>query len=62
MAIPCHLWPRFQCDEMGGEAWHAAVVSSTQRTALVSFTRAKTRDGRRYEDIRLPLTSIRSIV
>ena len=52
-------WPAYACEEHEGQGWEATVRSATGRTAMVSFTRARTVDGRRYEDTRIPLTLLR---
>ena len=62
MAVPRSMWPTYECDEMGGEAWLATVLSSTGLTALLRFAHAKTPAGRAYEDVRLPLGALRLTV
>ena len=61
VAVPSTLWPAYTCDEMGGEAWLATVLSSTGITARVRFVHAKTPTGRSYEDVRLPLEELRLV-
>ena len=52
--IPSSIWPDYICNELGGVGWAATVVSYTSSTAVVRFSAARTRDGRPYEDHRLP--------
>jgi hypothetical protein len=61
VAIPSSLWPDHPCTEMGGLAWHAQIISTTSSTALVKFTKAQTRTGQRYQDVRLQLGALRTI-
>ena len=61
VAVPSAMWPAYTCDEMGGEAWLAIVLSSTGLTARVRFAHAKTPTGRDYEDVRLPLGALRRV-
>ena len=61
VAVPSTLWPTYTCDEMGGEAWLATVLSSTGITARVRFAHTKTPTGRDYEDVRLPLGVLRLV-
>ena len=59
--VPRALWPQYTCNENGGAGWSATVVAFGGSTAVVSFTVATTADGRRYEDERLPLASLRKV-
>ena len=52
------LWPRYPCTEHGGTGWEAVVVHATSATAVVSFTFARTRDGRNYQNERVPLAHL----
>ena len=61
VAVPRTPWPDYECDEMGGEAWRAIVVSSTGHTAVVEFVRARSKSGRAYKDVRLPLCALHLI-
>ena len=61
MAVPREIWPAYECQEMGGTAWHATVVTATGHTAVVRFLHAKTATGRDYQDVRLPLAALRWI-
>ena len=61
VAVLRATWPRYACKEMAGKAWHATVVSRTTGAATVRFTNNCARDGRRYEDVRLPLEALRLI-
>ena len=49
------------CNENGGAGWSATVVSFCGSTAVVNFTTAATAAGQRYEDERLPLSSLRKV-
>ena len=51
--VPATLWPNYVCQELGGAGWAARIRSVTKYTALVSFTYARTRDGRPYQDERV---------
>ena len=44
--MPRTLWPDDECNEMGGEAWHATVISSTSLTAVVEFAKARSKCSR----------------
>ena len=61
VAVPRALWPDDECNEMGGEAWHATVISSTGLTAVVEFAKARSKSGHAYKDVRLPLCALRLI-
>ena len=61
VAVLRQTWPSYVCKEMGGLAWHAKIISVARTTALVSFTHARARDGRRYEDERLPWEALRAV-
>ena len=52
--VPNTVWPAYRCTEHGGKGWDATVVSVTRLTAVVRFQYAHTRDGRPYQDERLP--------
>ena len=52
------LWPRDPCTEHGGSGWEAVVTQATQSTAVVRFSFARTRDGRPYQNERVPLTCL----
>ena len=62
VAAPRELWPQHRRTEMDGQAWHATVVAKTTRQVTVKFTRARTRDGRRYENARLPPSALRVLL
>ena len=49
------LWPQYACNEFGGAGWAANVLQCSKHSAIVRFTIATTRDGRAYEDARVPL-------
>ena len=51
--------PKFACHELGGTAWRAQVVACNGDNAVVSFVHARTRAGRRYDDVRLQLGALR---
>ena len=57
--VPRALWPSYTCNENGGNGWSGAIVSFCGSTAVVKFTSAATATGQRYEDERLPLSSLR---
>ena len=61
VAVPRDLWPSYDCQEMGGTAWHAVVKASSSLTALVEFTHHTAALGRPYRDERLPLSAIRHL-
>ena len=61
VAVLRATWPRYACKEMAGKAWHATVVARTAGAAKVRFTNNCARDGRRYEDVCLPLGALRLI-
>ena len=61
VAVLHSVWPDFPCTEMDGLAWHATVVTKFRNAATVRFTHARTRGGRRYEDVRLALDVLRLI-
>jgi hypothetical protein len=54
-------WPNYVCKEMGGAAWQGTVVTKVKGGAIVRFTKARTRDGRRYENARIPLDKLRHL-
>ena len=62
MAIPRHLWPNYACHEMGGQAWHAAIVSTTSSSAEVKFTKARSQNGQPYEEVNLQHTHLCTIL
>ena len=55
------LWPQYACKEFGGAGWAATVLRCSKHTAIVRFTIAATRDGRPYEDARVPLNQLRPL-
>ena len=55
------LWPQYACKEFGGAGWAATVLRCSKHTAIVRFTVATTRDGRPYEDERVPLDQLRPL-
>ena len=55
------LWPQYACKEFGGAGWAATVLRCSKHTAIVRFTIATTRDGRPYEDARVPLIQLRPV-
>ena len=55
------LWPQYACKEFGGAGWAATVLRCSKHTAIVRFTIASTRDGRPYEDERVPLDRLRPL-
>ena len=55
------LWPQYACKEFGGAGWAATVLRCSKHTAIVRFTIATTRDGRPYEDARVPLNQLRPL-
>ena len=61
VAVLRTTWPHYACNEMAGEAWHATVVARAAGTATVHFTNARSRDGRRYKDVRLSLQALRLV-
>ena len=61
VAVLRETWPRNSCKEMAGLAWHAVVVARAAGRATVKFTKACTRDGRRYENVQLSLDALRLI-
>ena len=60
VVVPRTLWPKYACTEMGGAGWAATVVRVTAAAsaAVVKFTYATTRDGRRYENELLPVNCL----
>ena len=54
-------YPRHACNEHGGQGWEAQILSATRVSAVVRYLRARTIDGRPYEDTREPLASLRPI-
>ena len=59
--VPSARYPRNACDEHGGQGWEAQVISATRVSAVVRYLKARTADGRVYEDTREPLDSLRPI-
>ena len=57
--MPADVWPNFVCDENGGTGWDATVLKVVRQSALVSFDRARTDDGRRYADERVAISALR---
>ena len=55
VVIPAGLWPRERCSELGGQGWAGTVERSFKAAARVSFLHARTRDGRAYESVLIPL-------
>ncbi|EOD33154.1 hypothetical protein EMIHUDRAFT_202355 [Emiliania huxleyi CCMP1516] len=51
----------YACKEFGGAGWAATVLRCSKHTAIVRFTIATTRDGRPYEDARVPLNQLRPL-
>ena len=60
LVVPCSVWPTHACGELDGAGWVVTVVGATRKTAEVRFAHATTRDGRRYENVRLPLAALRT--
>lgn len=58
--IPAELWPNERCAEYGGLGWAAEVVRCFKSVARVSFTHARTIDGRTYESVLVPLDKLRT--
>lgn len=52
------LWPKDACDEHNGMGWEASVLRTSAITAVVRFSFARTRDGRPYQDERVPLAEL----
>ena len=55
VAVMREAWPSYACHELGGLAWQARVVARAKGRAVIKFTHAKTRDGRRYENASVSL-------
>ena len=60
MLVAQSLWPRYPFTEHGGAGWEAIVMHATSATAtaVVNFTLARTRDGRNYQNERVPLAHL----
>lgn len=61
VVVPSSRYPRHTCHEHNGQGWEAQVLSATRVSAVVRYLRARTADGRPYEDTREPLASLRPI-
>ena len=59
LLVPSDIWPTYPCDEHGGAGWEATVVSTTGLSAVVRFVHATSQSGPKYENVRLPLHSLR---
>ena len=59
VAVLREAWPSYACHELGGQAWQASVVARARGRAIVKFTHARTRDGRRYENANIGLVLLR---
>jgi len=59
VVVPCELWPTYTCTELGGAGWAATIVKIIGSAAAVSFTNARTRDGRPYQDELLLLPQLK---
>ena len=55
------LGPQYACKAFGGAGWAATVLRCSKHTAIGRFTIATTRDGRPYEDARVPLNQLRPL-
>ena len=53
--VASEAWPSYACQEHGGAGWSATVRRLSRSTATVSFNEARTRDGRPYQDARVPI-------
>ena len=51
-------WPNHPCHELGGSGWAVTVTRCHRSAARVHFTTARTRDGRTYEDVLVPLEQL----
>ena len=61
VAVPSSVWPTYSCRELDGRGWEAIVLSVSSTTALIRFANATTRDGRPYENERLPLSALAAV-
>ena len=59
--VPRSLWPRYACFENEGRGWTGRIVSRTKSSAMVQFAYHKTKDGRPYAPVRVPLNSLSAI-
>ena len=59
--VPKDLYPGETCNERGGSGWEGLVTSATAVTAVVRFVHARTPDGRRYANERLPLSRLQPL-
>ena len=60
VVIPAGLWPKEQCSEYGGLGWAGIVTRSLKTAARVTFLHARTRDGRVYESVLVPLDYLKT--
>ena len=60
IVVPATVWSTYQCAELGGAGWLVTVVAVSRHTAVVRFNEARTRDGRRYANERLPIDVLRT--
>ena len=58
VVVASETWPSYVCHEHNGAGWSAAIRRLSRSTAIVSFTEARTRDGRPYQDARVPIPSL----
>ena len=60
VVLPKRLWPKETCHELGGAGWTATVrkATATGTAATISFTHARSRDCRPYEDVLVPITHL----
>ena len=59
VAVMREAWPSYACHELGGRAWQAVAVARAKGRAVVRFTHARTRDGRRYENASISLAMLK---
>jgi hypothetical protein len=56
--VPASVYPQYRCTELEGRGWECVVMTATRLSAVVHFTRAVDRQGRPYQDERLPITAL----
>jgi len=58
IVVASSAWPTWKCAEHGGSGWAAIVRRVASSACRVSFTVARTRDGRPYADAVVPKTHL----
>ena len=58
VVVASDTWPSYACNEHNGAGWSATIRRLSRSAATVSFTNARTRDGRPYQDARVPIPSL----